>query len=130
MDESDDCPSLRFKIGDNVVDFGREEFCLITGFVFGSVAKEQTIVGRNVRGLRISPFYDRIFPNLQNVRNKKVKGDELMALIKPGPAWDALSDADAVMVCLLIIATCVFMGREARFNIPDHMLTMIEDLSV
>ncbi|PWA83029.1 phospholipase-like protein [Artemisia annua] len=47
-----------------------------------------------------------------------------------GPVWDSLLDVDAVRVCLLVIATCVFIGREPRFYIPDHMVKMIEDLSV
>lgn len=130
VEESDDCPSLSFKIGDNVFEFGREEFCMITGFVFGPVASEETDIGRNVRGLLHSPFYDRLFPQNPPRRTKKIKGEQLCAMLKPGPEWDALSDDDAVRVCLLVIATCVFIGREGRFYIPDHLLSMVEDFSI
>ena len=130
VDESDDCPSLTFKIGDKKLEFSREHFCLITGFVFGHVAKEETDIGRLVHGLTHSPFYDRMFPGNQTRRLKKIKGEQLCAMLKPGEEWDALSDEDDVRVCLLVIATCVFIGREARFYIPDHMLSMIEDFSI
>lgn len=50
--------------------------------------------------------------------------------MNPGKLWNSLSDDDAVRVCLLVIATCVFIGREGRYYIPDHLLEMIEDLSV
>ena len=64
------------------------------------------------------------------MKKKTIKGDDLLALLMPGQVWDALFDDDAVRVCLLVIATCVFIGREGRYNIPDHMLTMIEDFSI
>ncbi|PWA38169.1 phospholipase-like protein [Artemisia annua] len=126
----DSCPPLRFKIGDNVLDFGREQFCLVTGFRLGQVAKEETDIGRIVRGIPYSPFLDRLFPKLKSTNKKRIKGQELLTLMNSGPVWDSLLDVDAVRVCLLVIATCVFIGREPRFYIPDHMLKMIEDLSV
>lgn len=127
VDESEDCPSLTFKIGDNVLEFGREQFCMITGFVFGHVPSEHFL---NVHGLPHSPFYDRLFPQNQSRKTKKIKGEQLCALLKPGEEWDALSDEDAVRVCLLVTATCVFIGRERRYYIPDHLLSMVEDFSI
>ena len=44
--------------------------------------------------------------------------------------WDSLTDEDAVRVCLLVMATFVFIGREGRFYIPDHLLKNIEDFEV
>ena len=127
VDESEDCPSLSFKIGDNVLEFGREQFCMITGFVFGHVPSEHFI---NVHGLPHSTFYDRLFPQNKSRRTKKIKGEQLFAMLKPGEEWDALSDEDAVRVCLLVIATSVFIGRELRYYIPDHLLAMVEDFSI
>ena len=129
-DEREDCPSLRFKIGDNVLEFGREEFCLITGFVFAPIAKEETNIGSLVKGLKHSPLFDRLFPENKSRKSKKIKGDELLALMKPGKVWDELSDEDAVRVCLLVMATSVFIGREPRYYIPDHLMRMIEDFDV
>ncbi|PWA77194.1 phospholipase-like protein [Artemisia annua] len=129
-EESEECPFLRFKIGDNVLEFGREQFCLITGFHFGPIAKEEINIGSLVKGLEHSPFYDRLFPEDKTRKNKKIKGEQLKAFMKPGKVWDGLSDEDAVRVCLLVMATCVFIGREGRFYIPDHLLKMIEDFDV
>lgn len=127
---SDTCPPLSFKIGDNVLDFGRHEFCLVTGFRLGQVAKEETDVGRIVRGIPYSPFFDRLFPEKKASKKKRVKGEELLKFMKSVQVWEKLLDVDAVRICLLLIATCVFIGREPRFYIPDHMLKMIEDLKV
>lgn len=127
---SDTCPPLSFKIGDNVLDFGRQEFCLVTGFRLGQVAKEETDVGRIVRGIPYSPFFDRLFPEKKRTLKKRVKGEELLKFMKDGPVWESILDVDAVRICLLVIATLVFIGREPRFYIPDHMLKMIEDLDV
>nr|GEW20632.1 hypothetical protein [Tanacetum cinerariifolium] len=33
-------------------------------------------------------------------------------------------------VCLLLVATIVFMGRETRYNIPDNVLELVDDLPV
>ena len=53
-----------------------------------------------------------------------------MALVKSAERWDSLSDEDAVRVALLVIATFVFIGREGRFNVPDHLLKNVEDFFV
>lgn len=127
---SESCPPLTFRIGDNVLEFGREQFCLVTGFRLGQVAKEETDIGRIVRGIPFSPFFDRLFPERKSTNKKRIKGQELLQLMNSGPVWESLLDEDAVRICLLVIATSVFIGREPRFYIPDHMLKMIEDLSV
>ncbi|GKA69632.1 hypothetical protein Tco_0775696 [Tanacetum coccineum] len=51
---NDVCPPIRYKIGNNNFEFGRQEFCLITGFAFGKIPKEDTF-----KGLQNSPFCDR-----------------------------------------------------------------------
>ena len=40
----------------------------------------------------------------------------------------AVSDDDAVRLCLVVVAMLVFMGNEARNCIPNHILTLVEDL--
>ncbi|GJV70267.1 hypothetical protein Tco_1485776 [Tanacetum coccineum] len=42
--------------------------------------------------------------------------------------WFGISDHDAVRVCLLLVATIVFMGRKTRFYIPDNVLELVDDL--
>ena len=124
---SDFCPPLNFQIGDNLLEFGREQFSLVTGFRLGHVDKDE---GRIVRGIPYSPFLDRLFPEIKVTKKKRIKGQQILGLLKPGQVWDSLSDEDAVRCCLLVIATCVFMGREGRFYIPDHLLIMVEDFSL
>ena len=50
---SSDSPPLQFKIGDDLLEFGRKEFCLITGFRFGKVCKNEN---------KANAFRDRVFP--------------------------------------------------------------------
>nr|GEY38196.1 hypothetical protein [Tanacetum cinerariifolium] len=38
-----------------------------------------------------------------------------------------ISHHDVVRVCLLLVATIVFMGRETRFYIPDNVLELVDD---
>ncbi|GJS90185.1 putative reverse transcriptase domain-containing protein [Tanacetum coccineum] len=42
--------------------------------------------------------------------------------------WLALSDMDAVRVCLLIVVELVFMGKKDRNCIPRHIVSLVEDL--
>ena len=63
--------SLIFEIGDNSLEFGREQFSLITGFSLGHVEKEEIDVGRLVSGLKHSPFFDRLFPEKKLTKKKK-----------------------------------------------------------
>ncbi|GKB48382.1 hypothetical protein Tco_0899135 [Tanacetum coccineum] len=65
---NDVCPPIRYKIGNNNFEFGRQEFCLITGFAFGKIPKEDTF-----KGLQNSPFYDRVFPDKIAEPLKKVR---------------------------------------------------------
>ncbi|PWA72527.1 phospholipase-like protein [Artemisia annua] len=127
---SDHCRSLIFEIGDKALEFGREQFSLITGFSLGHVAKEEIDIGRLVHGLKESPFFDRLFPQKKLTQKKKIKGEQLLQFLNNAKLWESLSDDDAVRVCLLVIATFAFIGREGRYYIPDHLLKNIEDFDV
>ncbi|GJV40219.1 phospholipase-like protein [Tanacetum coccineum] len=117
-----DCPLITYSICGNSFEFGRKEFCLMTGFLFGKLPKKETY-----KGIPSSPFLDRIFPDRCTNRVKKVKGDELMILFTTDDLWFGISDHDAVRVCLLLVATNVFMGREARYYIPNNVLELVDD---
>ncbi|PWA40828.1 phospholipase-like protein [Artemisia annua] len=56
---------------------------------------------------------------------KSVKGTDLLKLLR-GDRWLSLSDDDAVRVCLLIACELVFMGREDRNVIPNHIMALVE----
>ncbi|PWA63298.1 phospholipase-like protein [Artemisia annua] len=97
--------------------FGLIEFCLITGFRFGNVVTP--------KGRKDSPFSDRVFPEKKSMAVKSVKGTDLLKLLR-GDRWLSLSDDDAVRVCLLIACELVFMGREDRNVIPNHIMALVE----
>ena len=67
---SDHWRSLIFEIGDNALEFGREQFNLITGFSLRHVEKEEIDIGRLVHGLEESPFFDRLFPEKKLTKKK------------------------------------------------------------
>ncbi|GJR32440.1 hypothetical protein Tco_1108672 [Tanacetum coccineum] len=100
VDSRDDCPLLQNRICGN---------SLITSFMFGKLPKEETY-----KGISSSPFLDRIFPDRSTNPVKKVKGDELLKLFTTDDLWFGIFDHDVVRVCLLLVATIVFMGREPR----------------
>ncbi|GKC69028.1 hypothetical protein Tco_1114911 [Tanacetum coccineum] len=88
---NDVCPPIRYKIGNNYFEFGRQEFCLITGFAFGKIPKVDTF-----KGLQNSPFCDRVFPDKIAEPLKKVRVSDLLELIRKPKKWSALSDEDSV----------------------------------
>ncbi|PWA66240.1 phospholipase-like protein [Artemisia annua] len=113
------CPDfpIIYHIGDHYLQFGRKEFCLITGFQFGNVVTP--------KARKDSPFSDRVLPEKKSMAVKSVKGTDLLKLLR-GDRWLTLSDDDAVRVCLLIACELVFMGREDRNVIPTHIMALVE----
>nr|GEX66947.1 phospholipase-like protein [Tanacetum cinerariifolium] len=122
-ESSSDCPPITYHICGSNDEFGRKEFCLITGFLFGKLPKNKTY-----KGLSSSPFLDRIFPDRVTYPVKKVKGLELVKILTTDELWFGISDHDVVSVCLLLVSTIVFMGREPRYYILDNVLESVEDL--
>ena len=41
--------------------------------------------------------------------------------------FNALTNEDAVKVCLLLVAEIVFIGRGPWYNVPNHLLELVED---
>ncbi|GKD17241.1 phospholipase-like protein, partial [Tanacetum coccineum] len=114
-----DCPPLILHIGDHWLQFGRKEFCLITGFQFGIVLEKHK---------KSSPFCERLFSD--KITKKAVKrliSIELLRVLRHKKTWLGLSDMDAVRVCLLIVVELVFMGKEDRNCILKHILSLVED---
>ncbi|PWA68175.1 phospholipase-like protein [Artemisia annua] len=113
------CPDfpIIYHIGDHYLQFGRKEFCLITGFRFGKVVTP--------KGRKDSPFSDRVFLEKKTMAVKSVKGTDLLKLLR-GDRWSSISDDDAVRVCLLIACELVFMGHEDRNVVPNHIMALVE----
>ncbi|GJU87841.1 phospholipase-like protein [Tanacetum coccineum] len=106
-----------FDIGPHTIEFGRREFCLITGFVFGDCSLDHLNGGE-------SAFHDRVFPNISNV-----KGDMLYKILNNQSNFDKLLDDDVVRLCLLLALDFVFMGYEMRHVIANELLNLVDDLA-
>ncbi|GKB74974.1 phospholipase-like protein, partial [Tanacetum coccineum] len=106
-----------FDIGPHTIEFGRREFCLITGFVFGDCSLDHLNGGE-------SAFRDRVFPNISNV-----KGDMLYKILNNQSNFDKLLDDDVVRLCLLLALDFVFMGYEMRHVIANELLNLVDDLA-
>ncbi|PWA99800.1 phospholipase-like protein [Artemisia annua] len=127
-DVTDECSPITFHIGDNMLHFGRKEFCLVTGLRFGKLAvvddKEITYV----------PFCERVFPDksLPGLSQYHVKGQQFVNIVledKFEKTWLALLDEDAVRICLVVVSVVFLSGRERRFNIPKHIMLLVEDFA-
>ncbi|GJR03887.1 phospholipase-like protein [Tanacetum coccineum] len=115
-DPSTDTPFV-FDIGQHTLEFGRREFCLVTGFRFGKFCLDDLSKGR-------SGFRDRVFPGVA-----RVKGIELNKLLHSQTDFNNLLDDDAVRVCLLLALDFVFMGFELRHVISKEVLNLVDDFS-
>ncbi|PWA39700.1 phospholipase-like protein [Artemisia annua] len=108
-----DSPPLQFKFGDDLLEFGRKEFCLITGFRFCQVVVSE----KNPNAFRYRVFSEKRAKGINSVY-----ANDYLVLV------EAVSDEDVVRLCLLVIAILVFMGNEDMNCIPKHILSLVEDL--
>ncbi|GJZ34235.1 phospholipase-like protein [Tanacetum coccineum] len=115
-----DCPPIIFQIGDHWLEFGRKEFCLITGFRFGQVSEKHGAM---------SPFFNQLFPEIKTIRGfKRLNGFDLLRVLRDKNSWLNMLDADAVRLCLLIVGELVFMGKEKRNTLNKHIMWLVDDL--
>ncbi|GJW73291.1 phospholipase-like protein [Tanacetum coccineum] len=115
-DPSTDIPFI-FDIGPNTIEFGRREFCLVTGFLFGDCSLD------NLKGVN-SGFRERVFSE-----KSSVKGLDLNKLLNNHTEFNKLLDDDDVRICLLLALDFVFMGFELRHVIANELLGLVDDLS-
>ncbi|GJS92955.1 hypothetical protein Tco_0799923 [Tanacetum coccineum] len=59
---------------------------------------------------------------------KRVRVIDLLVLTRSARLWFALSDEDAVKVCLLLVVNIVFVDREPKNYIVDNLLELVDDL--
>ncbi|GJW37150.1 phospholipase-like protein [Tanacetum coccineum] len=103
---------LYYYIIDNIrIQFGREEFCLVTGLRFG--------VG-NLADYddpeKVIPFRRRVFPSYLD--GEHITGNMVFKIIDD-ELFDRLHDDDAVSLCCLGILQLVLLGVEGKRRIPD-----------
>ncbi|GJR85107.1 phospholipase-like protein [Tanacetum coccineum] len=111
---------LIYNVNGHTLHFGRDEFCLISGFKF------RWISFCNIREGDIT-FLDRVFP--EKIR-ECVKNIDLLSLIEDECRFSNLSDSDSIRVCLLLSLEVIFIGHELGSSVDDVFLRMVEDLDV
>ncbi|GJW96159.1 phospholipase-like protein [Tanacetum coccineum] len=118
-DENDVVP-LKYHIVDNFeIQFGREEFCLVTGLKFGV----EYWGDYNDEDEPI-PFRRRVFSS--SLDGKPIKGNTVLQVIK-SKMFDQLHDDDAVSLCCVGILQLVLLGVEDRRAVPDWILRLAND---
>ncbi|GJW30415.1 phospholipase-like protein [Tanacetum coccineum] len=93
-----------FDIDDRTLEYGMEDFCLITGFQFGKVNLDPDEEDH-------SEFRMRVFPKIENL-----KGEHLLELVNKDVKFAKLNDEDNVRVCSLLALDFVFMGHEFFYS--------------
>ncbi|GJX48269.1 hypothetical protein Tco_0273459 [Tanacetum coccineum] len=118
-DENDVVP-LKYHIVENFeIQFGREEFCLVTGIKFGV----EYWADYNDEDEPI-PFRRRVF--LSSLEGKPIKGNTVLQVIK-SKIFDQLHDDDAVSLYCVGILQLVLLGVEDRRAVPDWILRLAND---
>lgn len=112
---------LIYNLDGRSLHFGRTEFCLITGFLFGKWVSSEVYSKGHIK------FKERVFPQKQGI---KLSSLDLLGLIEDQELFDNLADEDAVRVCLLLVLEVIFMGRLLVDQLDDKLLRLIEDLQV
>ncbi|GKF69899.1 hypothetical protein Tco_0202956, partial [Tanacetum coccineum] len=103
---------LTYHVNGHYIEFGREEFCLITGLRFGPEFSESYEVG-------LILFRRLLFDS--DTDGGHVIGQMLVDIIN-GEEFDNLHDKVALSVCQLVVLHLVLLGRQLAHNIPDWWL--------
>ncbi|GJR01456.1 phospholipase-like protein [Tanacetum coccineum] len=120
-DENDDDENvpLNYSINNDLsIQFGREEFCLVTGLRFGVENRKEYDTQANL------PFRRRVFPS--HLDGQPITGIDIADAIV-GPTFAELYDNDVVGLCCLGILQLVLLGVENRRNVPEWLLRIAND---
>ena len=105
---------MYFEIENHTLEFGRREFCLMTGLRFGKICLkhlEETVSG----------FSERIFSGID-----RIKGYDLVSVLESA-SFHKMSNEDAVRLCMLLALVYVLMGQELRHVIENEILCLVDD---
>ncbi|GJX89551.1 phospholipase-like protein [Tanacetum coccineum] len=117
--ETENVP-LYYHMYDNFqIQFGREEFCLVTGLKFG-VEYSDDYDDKD----KPIPFRRRVFPSCLD--GKRITGKDVEDLIK-SKSFKKLDDDDAVSLCCIGILQLVLLGLEDRRAVPNWILRLAND---
>ncbi|GJZ43328.1 phospholipase-like protein [Tanacetum coccineum] len=98
------------------IQFGKEEFCLVTGLKFG--VKNWTDYNNVEEPI---PFRRRVFSS--SLDGRPIRGENVETLIK-SEAFNKLDDNDAVSLCCVCILQLVLLGLEDRHPVPNWILRL------
>nr|GEW32971.1 phospholipase-like protein [Tanacetum cinerariifolium] len=100
-----------FDIDGCTLEYGRDDFYLITGFRFGKMNLDPDEEDH-------SEIRMRVFPKIENLN-----GEYLLELVNKDVKFAKLDDEDVVRVCLLLALDFVFMGHELRHVVSKPIET-------
>ncbi|GJY10753.1 phospholipase-like protein [Tanacetum coccineum] len=110
---------LNYSINNHLsIQFGRDEFCLLTGLRFGVENREEYDTQANL------PFRRRVFPS--HLDGQHITGIDIENAIL-APTFAELYNEDAVGLCCLGILQLVLLGAENRRNVPEWLLRIAND---
>ncbi|GKD63440.1 phospholipase-like protein, partial [Tanacetum coccineum] len=118
--EGDENVPLYYYVTDNlIIQFGREEFCLVTGLKFEveNLAEYGDVESR-------IPFRRRVF--LSNLDGEPITGIAVYKIID-SELFDRLDDDDAVSLYCLGILQLVLLGVKGKRRIPTWLLRLAND---
>ncbi|GKB59651.1 phospholipase-like protein [Tanacetum coccineum] len=101
------------------IQFGREEFCLVTGLKIG--VKNWTDYNDEAEPI---PFRRRVFSSYLD--DQLIRGKHVEALIN-SEAFKKLDDNDVVSLCCVGILQLVLLGLEDRRPVPNWILRLAND---
>ncbi|GKD82430.1 phospholipase-like protein [Tanacetum coccineum] len=120
LDDENDVVHLKYHIVDNFeIQFGREEFCLVTGLKFGV----ENWVNYNDEDKPI-PFRRRVFS--LSLDDKPIKGNIVLQVIK-SKKFNELHNDYAVSLCYVGILQLVLLLVEDRRAVPNWILRLAND---
>ncbi|PWA48921.1 phospholipase-like protein [Artemisia annua] len=113
-----------FDIGQHSLEFGRQEMCLILGFRFGDVSFAHC--HKRKSGFKTCSL--KILRENLRERTQTIKTDHLVKILNDPFEFGSLTNDDAVRCCLLIILENVFMGKQERSLVDEHILFLVDNL--
>ncbi|GKD84091.1 phospholipase-like protein [Tanacetum coccineum] len=117
--ENENVPLYYHIVNNLQIQFGREEFCLVTGLRFGveywaDYDNDEDPI----------PFRRRVFSS--SLDGEHITGKIVETLID-SKLFDRLHDDDAVSLCCVGILQLVLLGVEGRHSVPDWILRLAND---
>ncbi|GJU79461.1 ulp1 protease family, C-terminal catalytic domain-containing protein [Tanacetum coccineum] len=102
-----------FDIDGRTLEFGREDFCLITGFRFGKVNLDPKEEDH-------SEFRKRVFPKIANL-----KGEDLLALVNKDVKFNKLDDEDVGILFFSSVLRSTTRGSSNSKSVHTRVQTEV-----